>query len=84
MFSSSQSLDCMSDPTQDQWNTALKAVLKKASRDPAFRAKTITDAATAFKEAAGLELPPQTKIRFVEKVEETVIALPPWKLIRMK
>lgn len=56
--------------------SALKSVLKKSASDAAFRAKAINDPAAALKEA-GVELPAGQKIKFVEKLDEIVIALPP-------
>ncbi len=56
--------------------TALKDLLKKAASDADFRAKALKDPATALKEA-GVELPAGQSIKFVEKVDEIVIPLPP-------
>ncbi len=56
--------------------TALKTVLKKATSDAAFRAKALKDPAATLAEA-GVELLAGQKIRFVEKIDEIVIALPP-------
>ena len=55
---------------------ALKIILKKAASDATFRAKALKDPAAALKEA-GVELPAGQTIKFVEKIDEVVIALPP-------
>ncbi len=56
--------------------SALKDLLKKAASDADFRAKALKDPAAALKEA-GVELPAGQSIKFVEKIDEIVIALPP-------
>lgn len=55
---------------------ALKSLLKKAASDAEFREKALKDPAAALKEA-GVELPAGQTVKFVEKVEEVVIPLPP-------
>jgi hypothetical protein len=57
---------------------SLNNLLKKSASDADFRAKALNDPAAALKEA-GVELPAGQKIKFVEKLDEIVIPLPPAK-----
>jgi hypothetical protein len=53
-------------------------VLRRAASDASFRRRCLTDPSGAIKEVSGLELPAGVPpVRFVERMEEMVIVLPP-------
>jgi hypothetical protein len=60
--------------TSEQWNTAIKAVITKATSDADFRAKCLSDPAAALKEVSGLDVP---EIKFAEQADGSSIVLPP-------
>jgi hypothetical protein len=64
--------------TPEKVEATRREVLRRASADDAFRRRCLENAAAAIREVSGLE-PPATgpRIRFVERVEEVVILLPP-------
>lgn len=64
----------MNEETQRAY---LNTILKKTVTDAEFRAKALSDPAAAIKEATGQDLPAGIKVKFVEKLEEVVIVLPP-------
>lgn len=61
--------------TPEQWSTALKNILIKASVDSDFREKCLTDPAAAIHEASGLTAP--AGLRFAETADGNAIVLPP-------
>ena len=56
---------------------AIKAVYRKAATDAAFRQRCLDHPHAAMKEATGLEIPDELKIRFAETPDERVFVLPP-------
>jgi hypothetical protein len=53
-------------------------ILKRAARDASFRQRCLEQPQAAIKEVSGLEPPPGApRIRFVERLDELVIVLPP-------
>ena len=67
----------MNETPSEQWNEALKAVLKKATSDADFRTRCQSDPAAAIKEVTGLEISPEASVRFADGMKEVVIAPPP-------
>jgi hypothetical protein len=63
--------------TPEQWQAVLKKVYERAATDDAFRARCLSDAKGAIKEIGGEELPANTNVRFVERLEEILLVLPP-------
>lgn len=62
--------------TLERWETAVRAVFRRAMFDREFRALALRDAPAAFAVAAGVPLPPGLPLRFAERLEETVLVLP--------
>lgn len=62
--------------TQAKLQQAISAVIKKASKDAAYRERAIKEPIAVLNEAGGLDLPLNTPIRFADKVEETLVPLP--------
>ena len=55
-----------------------KEVLRRAAEDPAFRKRCLESARAVIKEVSGVELPQGAPpMRFVERLDEIVILLPP-------
>jgi hypothetical protein len=63
--------------TKERWDDTLKQTYTRATTDDAFRKRCLTDAAGAIKEISGWDLAEGMKVRFVEKLEEQVLVLPP-------
>jgi hypothetical protein len=61
--------------TKEKYETTLKQLYQRAATDPAFRKRCLENAAAAIKEISGLELT-DSRVRFVEKLEEQVLVLP--------
>jgi hypothetical protein len=62
----------------EQVEQALRKVVNRAVNDPKFRVKCLQSPLEAIAEAGGVQLPAESKFRFVEKQEgETIIVLPP-------
>jgi len=55
---------------------AIKTILKKSATDAEYRQRVLQDPAAVLREL-GVELADGPKVRFVEKLEEVVIVLPP-------
>ena len=60
-----------------QWPETLHKIYLRAAQDVAFRQRCLADAAGAIRETGGGDLPAGTRVRFVEKADETVLVLPP-------
>jgi len=60
----------------ERWESAVRAVFRRALFDGEFRALALRDAAAAFAAAAGAPLPPGVPLRFTEQPEGTVLMLP--------
>jgi hypothetical protein len=65
-------------PTQEQIQTAIAALVQRATKDQAFREKALNEPIAALNEAGHLDLPLNTPIVFAERVEEMVLVLPPF------
>jgi hypothetical protein len=64
--------------TPEKVEATRREVLRRAAEDDTFRRRCLENAAAAIKEVSGLEPPASgPRIRFVERVEEAVILLPP-------
>jgi hypothetical protein len=50
-----------------QEEDAIKAIVDRASRDPAFRRDLLTDPRSTIERAYGVSIPPTYRIRFIEK-----------------
>jgi hypothetical protein len=61
--------------TKEKYDETLRQLFQRSATDPAFRKRCLSDAAGAIKEISGLE--PNNKVRFVEKIEEQLLVLPP-------
>jgi hypothetical protein len=62
---------------QQAWQNTLRTIFERSANDDLFRARCLTDPAGVVREISGGELPANFKFRFVEKLEETVLVLPP-------
>ena len=67
----------MNEITQDQWRSAVTAVLRKSASDASFRARCLSTPVEALKDASGLDVPSDAPIRFVDRLDVIVVALPP-------
>ena len=61
--------------TKEHYEEPLKKLYLRAAIDLAFRKRCLENGVAALKEISGLELT-DTKLRFVEKLEEQVLVLP--------
>lgn len=59
------------------WQVALPELYRRAAHDPEFRALCKRDAREALLSLGHVDVPADLKVRFVEKVDELVIPLPP-------
>jgi hypothetical protein len=64
------------DWTTERWETAIRAVFRRALADPAFRALARIDPQAAFAQANGCPAPSGVKFRFAEALDEHVYVLP--------
>ncbi len=55
-------------------NAVIEAILERAASDPAFRRELLRDAREAIRAAFGIVIPPEVRLRFIEK-ESDVDAL---------
>jgi hypothetical protein len=62
--------------SQNKKSEAIKTIIQKSASDADFRARALQDPAAVLLEL-GVELAPGEKIRFVDKLDEVVIVLPP-------
>ncbi len=65
--------------TYKEWNDIRFKVFAKSLHDPDFRALCLSNPLEAVKQATGVDLPPDTKLSFVEKNEDFIYCykLPP-------
>lgn len=59
------------------WQAALHELYHRSAIDPEFRALCLKDARAAIQRLGEFELPVDFQIRFVEKISELVLPLPP-------
>lgn len=59
------------------WQAALPMLHQRASTDAEFRALCMKDARAAIQQLGDFDMPAEVKVRFVEKVDELVLPLPP-------
>lgn len=64
------------DWTNERWETAIRAVFRRALADPAFRALARSEPRRAFQEANGVAAPEGVKFRFADALDEHVYVLP--------
>jgi len=64
------------DWTTERWETAIRAVFRRALTDPASRALARTDPRAAFAQANGCAAPAGVTFRFAEALDEHVYVLP--------
>lgn len=65
---------------QEDIKTAFEKISKRAKTDKSFRELCLKDPAKAVKEAAGKELPPDYKVKFIENLEaDATFVLPDFK-----
>jgi hypothetical protein len=67
----------MNEINQDQWRSAVAAALRKSASDASFRARCLSTPVEALKDASGLDVPSDAPIRFVDRLDAIVVALPP-------
>jgi hypothetical protein len=60
----------------DRWETAVRAVFRRALVDPGFRSLALADPRQAFAQANGVPAPEGVNFRFADKLEEHVLVLP--------
>lgn len=59
------------------WQASLPALYHRAAHDAEFRSLCLRDARAAIQQLGDFEISVDLKLRFVEKVDELVIPLPP-------
>lgn len=62
--------------SNERWETAIRAVFRRAMLEPPFRQLALTDPRAAFAEANGVAPPEGVRFRFAESLEEHVLVLP--------
>ena len=62
--------------TREQWEQTLRALYQRAATDAEFRQLCLADASAAIAQISGVALPAESRVRFVERLEEQVLVLP--------
>lgn len=67
----------MTTPQKHPWQAALPILYHRSATDADFRALCLKDARAAIQQLGDFDVPSDVKLRFVEKVDELVLPLPP-------
>ena len=71
----------MSKMNQTQLSDAVRKIMEKAAADELFHAMCLSDSAQAFQAGAGVPLPEDIKVRFVECADnDLLVVLPPLRV----